>query len=562
MADDDSRGEGERVEADGTWTAGEEKPAAVRGGAGDAPPGRRAEAVDDFLRSFLLGAGMAGTLDCFERERYGMTRRGAGGAEEAVPEEAVPDVYAEYQRLDNELRAARRERDEYERAASAASETLAELQRARDARRRRYQRVVQERDRLIECVRKLRSQRAGHEPGMTQTRDTCQTAWKRKMRVGLERDEAEGHADGLLVALHGMSMQEGGSDTQQTRGGRCVAEKPSQTAPRFKPAQDSDLPAGPRPTNLPAQTRDQSLDANAPIKAKAGSFCLSTTFKAHSQSVSCLATHPSKPLVASSSRDQLWKLWGIPEGDPVATGEGHTTWLSGISFHPDKTKLGTTGGDGNLCIWDLSIGYLVLSLQGHTAATWGCSFHSCGHFVASCSMDCTIKVWDLQSERCRSTLRGHNGSVNSVEFLPSSNVLLTSSADKTLSLWDARAALCAQTLCGHTSSCNHATFASAGKVIASCDSCGIVMFWDVRNLVAPTLVMETGPKPSNQLAFSPRGHMLAVAGEDNLVRVLDLVTNQVGCTLSHDDAVQSVVFDHKGEHLLSAASDGQIYVWS
>lgn len=114
--------------------------------------------------------------------------------------------------------------------------------------------------------------------------------------------------------------------------------------------------------------------------------------QAHSQSISCLATHPTKPVVASSSDDQLWGLWGLPEGDQIATGEGHTDWLSGVSFHPDETKLGTTGGDGSLRIWDVTLGRLVLTLQGHTGATWGCSFHSCGNFVASCSTDHTIKV--------------------------------------------------------------------------------------------------------------------------------------------------------------------------
>lgn len=88
------------------------------------------------------------------------------------------------------------------------------------------------------------------------------------------------------------------------------------------------------------------------------------------------------------------------------------------------------------------------------------------------------------------------------------------------------------------------------------------MLWDVRNLMAPTIVVETGPHPSNQAAFGPGGQTLAVAGDDGWVRVIELATKQLACTLRHGDAVQSVVFDHKGERLLSGASDGQIYVWS
>lgn len=176
--------------------------------------------------------------------------------------------------------------------------------------------------------------------------------------------------------------------------------------------------------------------------------------------------------------------------------------------------------------------------------------------------DPCIQVWDLQSERCRYTLRGHTGSVNSVQFLPFSNTLLTSAADKTLSLWDARTGLCAQTFFGHHSSCNHAAFNSTGDLIASCDSRGVVMLWDVRRVAAPAITVETGPHPSNQVAFSPSGQTLPVAGDDGMVRTVDLASSQVACALKHEDAVQCVIFDHKGEYLLSGASDGLIYVWS
>ncbi|KAM4606585.1 sperm-associated antigen 16 protein-like [Polymixia lowei] len=523
------------------------------------PHADQPEAVDDFLRNYLLKKGMTDTLDCFQTEWDEMVQKGLGDTQ-AIG--VVPEVYSQNQRLDSELKNAQRERDQYEVAASSAAETLVKLQKARDFYRMQHKRVLQEKNILIENMRKLKIQCASREPAIKQISERYQTVLKQKMLVSLERDKAVAQANSLQANVHSRGMREGGQSPKQDRGGGRQMKDSDETPYLSKHSKDSEFPVGTCPTNLLAHRRDKSMDASVLTKAKADSFRLSHTIKAHSQSISCLAPHPTKPAVASASDDQLWKLWGLPEGDVIATGEGHTDWLTGVSFHPDETKLGTTGGDGSLRIWDLTLGRLALTLQGHTGATWGCSFHSCGHFVATCSMDYTVMVWDLQSERCRSTLRGHSGSVNSVEFLSSSNTLLTSSADKTLLMWDARAAICAQTLYGHSSSCNHATFTPSGQVIASCDSQGIVMMWDVRNLVAPNVVVETGPKPSNQVAFNPSGRMLAVAGDDSSVRVIDLVTNQVACTLSHDDAVQSVVFDHKGEYLLSGASDGKIYVWS
>ncbi|CAL8292834.1 unnamed protein product [Lota lota] len=528
------------------------------------------ESVEDYLRNFLLKMGMTKTLDCFQTEWNEMLQKGLLNTELVG---AVADVYTQNHRLDSELANVHRERDEYMSIASSTAETLTSLQKARDFHRTQHKRVLQEKNRLIEDMRKLKIQCGRYEPAVRQITERYQSIFRQKMLVSLERDKALAQVHRLQATLHNMDLSERRQSlNQDTREARCKTKTPSKKTAEFSGsvkhvARDSKFPVGRRGNNLPPSMKERPMDSHVPNKAKADGFQLRSTIKAHSQPISCLARHPSKCVVASSSDDRLWKLWGLPRGDLVASGEGHTEWLSGVSFHPDETKLGTTGGDASVRIWDLSKGQLVLSLQGHSGVTWCCSFHSCGDFVASCSIDCTIKVWDLQSERCRSTLRDHRGSVNSVEFLGSgSNTLLSSSADKTLRLWDARTSLCSQTIRGHSSPLNAATVSSSSSTsystIASCDSSGIVMLWDTRNLAAPSVVVETGPRPSNQVAFDPWGKMLAVAGEDGSARVIDLSTNQVAAVLRHDDAVQSVTFDHTGAYLLSGALDGQIYVWS
>ncbi|KAM6977642.1 sperm-associated antigen 16 protein [Aplochiton taeniatus] len=536
-----------------------------------APPkslvSRTPEAVDDFLRNFLLKMGMKNTLDCFQTEWSEMAYKGVLKSDQVG---LVPEVYTQNQLLDNELKNTLRERDQYKHTASAAGDTLAKLQKARDFHRLRHMRVVQEKNKVIEDIRKLKLQAGANEPILKQINDKYQAVLKQKMLVSLERDKVLGLAQSLQATLHNTLLHPPGAstseepDSDQNKGAMCQAygagltKDTTKTSETSKHLKDSVFPA-----DIPGGLRFVPKDQSGPGQVyKADGFRLNNTLKGHSLPVSCLALHPCKLVVASSSDDKLWRLWGLPEGELIATGEGHTDWLSGISIHPDGAKLATTGGDGSLRIWDLSVGHCVLTLEGHIAATWGCSFHTCGNFVASCSTDNTVKVWDLQSERCRYTLRGHTGSVNSVQFLPTSNTLLTSSADKTLSLWDARIALCAQTLYGHQSSCNHAAFSPTGEAIASCDSRGVVMLWDMRKLAVPTTMLDLGMHPSNQVAFSPLGQMLAVAGDNGSVQVVDLAVSQVAFELKHKDAVQSVVFDHKGEYLLSGASDGQIYMWS
>lgn len=532
------------------------------------------EVVDDFLRNYLVKMGMKRTLDCFQTEWFEMIHKGLMKADRM---EFVPDAHTHNQILDNELKNIQRERDSYKQAAFEAGETIVKLQRERDFHRMQHKRVVQEKNRLIEDIKKLKKHYASYEPALRQLNEKYQTAVRQKMLVSLERDRAFSQVQNLDSSPRTAHS----SPVTQTA---LKAANPPQEKEKFQksPQKGAHPPCDnitsyngikdpnkntkhPKDSEFPASTRVNpylpQIKAFSSANSKSANFSLSKSFKAHTMAVSFLALHPRKMIVASSSDDQLWRLWGIPEGEMIMTGEGHTDWLSSCSFHPSGRFLGTTSGDATVKIWDFAKGRCVLSLEGHIHATWACSFHSCGDFVASCSMDNTAKVWDLNSERCRCTLRGHVDSVNSISFLPFSNILLTCSADKTLSLWDARAGLCAHSFFGHKHSSNHAVFNATGDTIASCDSFGVVKLWDVRS-VSAMVSIDTGPHPSNQVAFSPNGRMLAVASNDGSVKMVEVASLHLSSLIAHDETVQSVIFDHKGEYLLSAGSDGAIHIWS
>ncbi len=47
------------------------------------------------------------------------------------------------------------------------------------------------------------------------------------------------------------------------------------------------------------------------------------TFKGHLMGVTCLSYNPKKNIVATGSDDTTWKLWSVPNGDLIMSGEGH-----------------------------------------------------------------------------------------------------------------------------------------------------------------------------------------------------------------------------------------------
>ncbi|XP_078518115.1 sperm-associated antigen 16 protein [Lissotriton helveticus] len=539
------------------------------------PLWQRPEVVDDFLRNFLVRMGMTRTLDCFQGEWYEMVQKGV-----LQPDNAgfVPDVYTHNQNLDTEVKSLKKDLAGYKEAANRAKEAMIKLQKERDFHRMHHKRVAQEKNKLINDIKRLKAHYASYEPLMRQLHEKYQTVLRQKMLSTLERDRAVGEVTGLQATLQNLEAGRGLQlpvSTGAKHRKRASREEPTQKCLQesreksllqepFDPTKqttkrhpkDSDFPPDSRVNPRLAYARGASAHL-----LTIGGYHLSNTLKGHEMAVSCMALHPRKAILVTGSDDRLWKMWSIPSGDIIMTGEGHTDWLSGCSFHPSGSKLATVGGDCSARIWDFAIGECILALEGHLHAIWACSWHSCGDFLATSSMDTTSKVWDINSERCRYTMRGHMDSVNSIEFLPFSNTLLTSSADKTLSLWDARQGLCAQTFFGHMHSCNHATFNLKGDTIASCDSYGVVKLWDVRK-VSPMLSVDAGPHPGNQLAFDPTGQLVAVASNDGTVKILDLTSGHLASLKGHEDDVQCLLFDHKGQYLISGGSDGTIRLWS
>jgi WD40 repeat protein len=64
------------------------------------------------------------------------------------------------------------------------------------------------------------------------------------------------------------------------------------------------------------------------------------------------------------------------------------------------------------------------------------------------------------------------------------------------------------------------------------------------------------------LAADPRGEILAVAGDDFTIRILDMHTmRQREVLKAHRDIIRTLAFDPDGDRLVSAGNDGQLILW-
>ncbi|XP_057293949.1 sperm-associated antigen 16 protein-like [Hydractinia symbiolongicarpus] len=512
----------------------------------------KAEVVEDFIQNFLARMDMKRTFDCFQTEWEEIKKKGLLKQNDL---NGVADCYIRNQQLHDEISSLKKDLKRFQDAAQRAKDTHLKLRRERDHHRMHHKRVIQEKDQLITDIKRLRQHYQLYEPTLKALRYKYEAAMKEKMLTKLERDRAVAQIEGLqsvqLVSFEcakGKSSENILSSEKSSDGEKAGISQ--------KNAKDSEFPPDKGVNPFLSKQRIPCVHLT-----RSGGYRLTNTIEAHSLAVSGFALHPKKQILATVSDDRTWKLWSLPEGDVVMTGEGHTDWLSDCDFNPLGTKLVTTSGDTTVKIWDFAEERCVVSFDGHTHPVWGCSWHSGGDFVATCAMDGTSKIWDLNSLRCRSSLRGHTDSVNSIEFLPFSNTLCTCSADKTIAIWDARTGLSAQTLHGHVHSINHVTFNTQGDSLASCDAYGVVKLWDIRNSSVSTTI-DMGPHPVNRVAFDPGSSVVAAASNDGVAKIYEISTGHITPLSPHDDAVQTVLFDRNGEYMVSGSSDSTVKVWS
>jgi sperm-associated antigen 16 protein len=353
----------------------------VGGGAGakkkeTAETTSHAVTVDDFIRNFLLSAGLHRALDAFNTEWYEQKARGL--IADADPA-AVPDLYARNAHLEEEVIKLREELARQQEVAAKAHATWDKFRKERDYHKMHHQRVVQEKNRLIADIKRLKKQYESYEPTMKEMRIKYELSMKEKMLMRLERDR---------VAAKVVSLE------SQVKAFEDAAKR----------AQEGDKASGASRVSKPRKGVDSRLPSDDAVNPHLGksyppapvsTFGLARTFKAHSAPVSGVAFHPTNSVVATVSDDMTWKLWTVPGGELVLSGGGHRDWIAGVDFHPSGAMLATSSGDGLVKLWDFASASCTATFSDHTQAAWGVAFHHGGDFLVSCSMDHTCKLWDL-----------------------------------------------------------------------------------------------------------------------------------------------------------------------
>lgn len=287
------------------------------------------EAADEFLRNFFIKFGMTKTLESFQIEFYEKKANGE------VMESEIPEVYARNLELSDQLQSLQQQLDEARIISEKARSTYDKLIKQRDYQKINHRRVQQEKSKLNKQMGQLKKVYENNQHKFKELTQKYENVRKEKSFAQVQErslEEPIAAAAAAAAAADKTQFKSKLDDTQTKKKKK-----------KFQSGIPSEIPIS-DPEN-PAQQEMSEIMNN--------SLTLLKTFKGHLMGVTGLSYNPSKHILATASDDSTWKLWSVPNGELIMSGEGHQDWLGGCSFHPSNQFIATCSGDGEVKIWDI-----------------------------------------------------------------------------------------------------------------------------------------------------------------------------------------------------------------
>jgi WD40 repeat protein len=138
-----------------------------------------------------------------------------------------------------------------------------------------------------------------------------------------------------------------------------------------------------------------------------------------------------------------------------------------VAFHPSNTTLATSSYDNIIRMWNAQTGDLIHTLTGHTELIKFIAFNHSGSLLASASADHTVRIWNAHTGDLLHTLTGHTDSIESIAYNPDDTIVATASWDNTTRLWSTLTGDLLHTLTGHIQGANIVSFNHDGTRLAT-----------------------------------------------------------------------------------------------
>jgi WD40 repeat protein len=185
---------------------------------------------------------------------------------------------------------------------------------------------------------------------------------------------------------------------------------------------------------------------------------------------------------------------------------------------------------------------------GHEKPIWSVAFSPDGKSLVSGSDDGTVRLWDVGTGKERLCLRGHTRDVRAVAFAPAGRSVASGGFDGTVRVWDANTGK-GRIIGKHGHILFSVAFSPDGKLLASAGKDDPVRLWDVAEA---RQIRDFERQQTRKPRKTASSWMVGPGGKLRKIEERDL---------GRDRTVHGVCFSPDGRTLVSAESDGSVFLW-
>jgi len=238
--------------------------------------------------------------------------------------------------------------------------------------------------------------------------------------------------------------------------------------------------------------------------------------KGHTQNILSLVYSPDGQVLASAAgkAHTIW-LWDVPSAKPVAQLSGHRSRLLGLAMSPTDSLLASIDLHGQVKLWNWAEHREITEFHVTELSNHDLCFSPDGKLLAA-PHAYGITLWNVAAEKIETQLKNVDYEIAALEFTPDGQTLAILRDRKAL-MWDVQS----------------------------------------RKYGKPVDLKAIG----FDLAFSPDGRWLAIAGGWSIFLFDAATREQVAVLRGHKGIVWSVRFSPDSKILASGSNDGTVRFW-
>lgn len=286
----------------------------------------------------------------------------------------------------------------------------------------------------------------------------------------------------------------------------------------------------------------------------------------------CLALSPDAGLFALAGGNSVIRLFETATGKERLLTPGPQAPLAKIALAPDKNRLTTLSAAGDLHQWDAKAGNVVKAWPTKTAPLVQQDVFLLRSpddtvLLTGSSAQPSLDIWDTATGKSLGTLPLPEGqTLTGAAFAPSGKTIALAFRSGLVHLldWPSREVRARAKASGPVLAL---AFCPDRPVLATA-SAGKVQLWDVptgqvlRHFLAKDDMPENQQPAVADLAFSPDGKTIAVAGFDGVVRLVNWTSGKLlyACE-GHTSTIGAVAFAPDGHTFATASFDKTLRLW-